>query len=202
METLDAQHKAKSAWAIMAPLIRAYMSPYKGQLLVAVFFMLLASGATAFFAKLLQPILDKAMIGVQNNPDTIGVIFPLGAMILGVFCVRGIATYLQTTKMNKISQSIVADIQRDVFAHFMTLDLKFFHKHPSGQLVSRVTNDVNVMRIAVVDALTGLGSNLLTLVFLVAVMFMQDWHLSLITLAVFPLASGLVAYLGRRLRKI
>ena len=61
--------------------------------------------------------------------------------------------------MNKISQSIVADIQRDVFSHFMTLDLKFFHKYPSGQLVSRVTNDVNVMRTAVSDSLTGLGSN-------------------------------------------
>lgn len=193
---------SKSSWAILAPLVKKYMAPYKGQLWLAILFMLIAAGATAVFAQLLQPVLDKAMIGVQRDPSSIHVIIPLGAAIFASFCVRGMATYMQTIKMNKISQSIVADIQRDVFAHFMTLDLKFFHKHPSGQLVSRVTSDVNVMRIAVSDALTGLGSNMVTLVFLLGVMFWQDWHLSLITLVVFPFASGLVAYLGRRLRKV
>lgn len=164
--------------------------------------MMIAAAATAAFAKLLQPVLDQAMIGVQNDPQTIHVIVPLGAMIFASFVTRGIATYIHTIKMNKISQSIVADIQRDVFAHFMTLDLKFFHKYPSGQLVSRVTNDVNVMRTAVSDSLTGIGSNLLTLIFLIGVMVLQDWRLSLITFTIFPLASGLVAYLGRRLRKV
>lgn len=194
--------KPKSSWSLIKPLVKKYTAPYLGQLGVAFLFMLIAAGATAAFAKLLQPVLDKAMIGVQDNPDTVSVIIPLGAMIFGAFVVKGIATYLHTIKMNKISQSVVADIQNDVFAHFMTLDLKFFHKYPSGELVSRVTNDVNVMRTAIVDSMTGIGSNVLTLIFLLVVMFMQDWHLALIALTVFPIASGLVAYLGRRLRKI
>jgi len=79
------------------------MTPYVGQLAVAMFFMLVAAGATASFAKLLQPVLDKAMIGVQNNPSTITVIVPLGALIFLSFAVRGIATYIHTIKMNKIS---------------------------------------------------------------------------------------------------
>jgi subfamily B ATP-binding cassette protein MsbA len=194
--------KTKSSWALLKPLITKYTSPYLGQLGIALLFMLIAALATAAFAKLLQPVLDKAMIGVQDNPDTVHVIFPLGAMIFSAFIVKGVATYLHTIKMNKISQSVVADIQNDVFAHFMTLDLKFFHKYPSGELVSRVTNDVNVMRSAIVDSMTGIGSNVLTLVFLLTVMVMQDWHLALIALTIFPVASGLVAYLGRRLRKI
>lgn len=196
------QHTHKSSWGLIKPLVKKYMSPYVGQLGFALFFMLIAAGATAAFAKLLQPVLDKAMIGVQNNPDTVSVIIPLGAMIFGAFVVKGIATYLHTIKMNKISQSVVADIQNDVFGHFMTLDLAFFHKYPSGELVSRVTSDVNVMRSAIVDSMTGIGSNILTLVFLLVVMVMQDWHLALIALTVFPIASGLVAYLGRRLRKV
>jgi ATP-binding cassette, subfamily B, bacterial MsbA len=196
------QIKSKSSWSLMRPLIKKYMTPYWGQLGVALGFMLVAALATAAFAKLLQPVLDKAMIGVQNNPDTVSVIIPLGAMIFSAFIVKGFATYMHTIKMNKISQSVVADIQNDVFAHFMTLDLKFFHKYPSGELVSRVTNDVNVMRSAIVDSMTGIGSNVLTLIFLLVVMFMQDWHLALIAITIFPVASGLVAYLGRRLRKI
>ncbi len=189
-------------WAVIGPLIRTYMPPYLGQLGVALVFMAIAAAATAAFAQLLQPVLDKAMIGVDEDPSTVRKVIPIGLLILGSFVVRGIATYIHTIKMNKISQSIVADIQRDVFAHFMTLDLKFFHAHPSGQLVSRVTNDVNVMRAAVSDSFIGIGSNLLTLIFLIGVMVWQDWKLTLITMIVFPLASGLVVYLGRRLRKV
>ncbi|OIN85395.1 MAG: ABC transporter permease [Alphaproteobacteria bacterium CG1_02_46_17] len=199
---IDTKPVKHTTFSLLVPLVKKYLSPYSGQLSIAVFFMLVAAAATAGFAKLLQPVLDKAMIGVQNNPETISVILPLGGMIFASFVVRGIATYIHTIKMNKISQSIVADIQQDVFSHFMTLDLKFFHKYPSGQLVSRVTNDVNVMRTAVSDSLTGVGSNLLTLIFLIVVMVMQDWRLSLVTFIIFPFASGLVAYLGRRLRKV
>lgn len=199
---MNAEKPKHTTFSLLAPLVKTYLVPYGGQLTVAMLFMVIAAAATAAFAKLLQPVLDKAMIGVQTQPETVQVILPLGAMIFASFVVRGIATYIHTIKMNKISQSIVADIQRDVFSHFMKLDLKFFHKYPSGQLVSRVTNDVNVMRSAVSDALTGIGSNLLTLVFLVGVMFWQDWRLSLVTFTIFPFASGLVAYLGRRLRKI
>ncbi len=186
----------------MGPLMKKYLPPYKGQLGIAILFMMLAALSTAAFAQLLQPVLDKAMIGVHDDPTTVHKVIPLGLLILLAFVVRGVATYVQTIKLNKVSQSIIADIQRDVFAHFMTLDLKFFHTYPSGQLVSRVTNDVNVMRAAVSDSVIGFGNNLLTLVFLFSVMLWQDWRLTLITLIVFPLASGLVVYLGRRLRKV
>ncbi|HNQ92492.1 MAG TPA: ABC transporter ATP-binding protein [Alphaproteobacteria bacterium] len=199
---MNSEKQKHTTFSLLAPLVRTYLTPYGGQVAVALLFMVIAAGATAAFAKLLQPVLDKAMIGVQNDPESVHVIIPLGAMILASFAVRGISTYISTIKMNKISMSVVADIQRDVFAHFMTLDLKFFHKYPSGQLVSRVTNDVSVMRVAVTDSLTGIGGNLLTLVFLVGVMFWQDWRLALLTFAIFPFASGLVAHLGRRLRKI
>lgn len=186
----------------MVPLIRKYMSPYLGQLGVATLFMMLAAAATASFAQLLQPVLDKAMIGVHDDPTTIGHVVPIAFLILMSFVVRGLATYLHTIKMNKISQSVIADIQKDIFSHFMTLDLKFFHTYPSGQLVSRVTNDVNVMRAAVSDSFIGIGNNFITLVFLVGVMIYQDWKLTLITLVVFPLASSLVIMLGKRLRKV
>lgn len=196
------EQKHQGTWAILGPLIKKYLRPYLGQLGVAIFFMLIAAGATASFAQLLQPVLDKAMIGVHDNPQTVHAVVPIGLMILASFIVRGLATYVHTIKMNKISQSVIADIQRDVFSHFMTLDLKFFHTYPSGQLVSRVTNDVNVMRAAISDSFIGIGSNLLTLIFLFGVMVMQDFKLTMITLIVFPLTSGLVVYLGRRLRKV
>ena len=194
--------KSISSLAILGRLLKVYTKPYSGQIAIAMLFMFIAAGATGSFAKLLQPVLDKAMIGVQKNPETVNAVIPIAALMLLAFVVRGTATYIHTTRMNKISQSIVADIQKDVFSHFMTLDLKFFHDNPSGHLVSRITNDVNVMRAAVSDTMTGIGNNLLTVLFLGGVMFNQDWRLAIIALTVFPFASSLVYLLGKKLRKI
>lgn len=192
----------KSSYSLIQILIRDYLRPYIGQLIVALIFMGIAASTMAGFALLLKPVLDDVLIGVQQNPEQTSKIVPLGAAIFFCFFINGAATYLHTVKMNKISQSIVADIQRRLFGHFLTLDLTFFHKNPSGHLVSRVINDVNVMRAAVSDSLTGIGKNFLTLVFLVIVMFYRDWMLSLIAIVVFPVATAFVAYLGRRLRKV
>jgi subfamily B ATP-binding cassette protein MsbA len=198
----DTSSTKSSSWAIISRLINTYLFAYKGQLAVALFFMLIAALATASFAWLLQPILDELLIGVQDSPENVSKVWRLGAYIFLCFFVSGLATYLHVIKMNKISQSIVADIQTDVFAHFIKMDLSFFHGYPSGHLVSRITNDVNVMRGAVSDSMTGIGKSLLTLIFLVGVMLYQDWKLGLLTLAIFPVVGFFVAMIGKKLRKI
>ncbi len=178
-------------------LAKTYLLPYWPKLLFALFFMIIAAAMTAGIAQLMQPVLDEIL--VSGNKETI---FPLGAAVFVTFVVRGISTYLHVIAMTKIGQSIIADIQKDLFAHFMRLDLGFFHTNPSGQLISRVINDVQVVRIAVTDALTGFGKNLLTLIFLLGVMLYQDVMLSLLALGILPFASIFVAYIGKRLRKV
>jgi subfamily B ATP-binding cassette protein MsbA len=84
----------------------------------------------------------------------------------------------------------------------MDLDLAFYHANPSGQLISRIVNDVSVMRIAITDSMTGLGKSLITLIFLIGVMIYQDWKLSLMAFVIFPFASFFVAKLGHKLRRV
>ncbi|MFP4313909.1 MAG: ABC transporter ATP-binding protein [Alphaproteobacteria bacterium] len=188
----------KKTLSLVKRLIREYLRPYLGQLGVAFLFMAVAAAMTAGIAQLMQPVLDDVLSadGRGNN------VWLIATMVFGVFFVRGIATYLHTIIMNKIGQSIVADIQKSLFDKFMGMDLAFFHANPSGQLISRVINDVNVMRVAVSDSLTGLGKSTLTLIFLIAVMFYQDWKLSIAAFIIFPFAAGFVSYLGRKLRKV
>lgn len=177
--------------------IGTYLRPYFRLLGIAMGLMALAAAMTAALAKLIQPTLDDVLFGRKED-----MIVPVAAGFFAIFFLRGIATYGHTILMQRIGQSIVADIQKALFSHLMTLELRFFHNHPSGTLISRITNDVTVMRIAVSDALTGIGKNLLTLLLLVAVMFMQDWKLSLAAFAIFPFAALFVARLGRSLRKV
>lgn len=189
--------KKSTTYALAKRLVGVYLRPYFRMLGMAMLFMLIGAGMTAGLAALMEPVMDKVLVG--KNRD---LILPFGFSIMLCFIFSGLATYVHTILMNKVGQNIVSDIQRDLFSRFMVLDLAFFHKNPSGQLLSRVVNDVSVMRNAVSDSLTGIGRSLITLVFLVGVMFYQDYKLAMIAFTVFPIAAAVVAILGRRLRKL
>ncbi len=178
-------------------IMREYLSPYWGQLILAIFFMAFSAGMTAIIAALMQPILDDVLYAGKAD-----MIIPVSLAVALVFAARGISTYIHTILMNKVGHYIVSDIQSKLFAHFIKFEMAFFHANPSGQLLSRVINDVNVMRGAITGSLTGIGKSAFTLIFLIGVMFFRDWKLTLAAFIVFPLLSIFVVYIGRRLRKI
>lgn len=182
--------------ALMRRLVSEYLKPYTKKMILALFFMLIAAGMTAAIAGLMQPVLDDVLYGGKE-----GMIIPVAFALFIVFSLRGISTYLHTIFMNIIGQSIVADIQSQLFAKFMRMEMAFFNENPSGQLISRVVNDVTVVRSAVTDTLTNLGKSILTLIFLIAVMLYRDWQLTIAAFVVFPFLSFFVIYIGRRLRK-
>ena len=194
-ESLKA-HKAPSI-VLVRRVLRDYVSAYRLSLAAATFFMLVSAGLTAGFAAIIEPVIDNVMAAGDLSQ-----VWLLGGGILAIFAIRGVATYQHTIIVNRVGQGIVGRIQHDLFTRFLTLDLNFFAQNPSGQLISRVVNDVNVMRAAVTDGITGLGKNLVTLIFLIGVMFYQDWFLSSITFLVFPFTAIFVVWVGRRLRKM
>ncbi len=184
-------------FALVKRMAGDYLKPYLGRLAAAIFFMAIAAAATAGYAHLIEPVLDKVLNGGREE-----LILPIASAFFGAFVLRGIATYLHTILMNMISQSIVADIQNDLYARFLSLDLSFFHSHPSGALMSNVTSDVNIMRIAIADTMTGFGKSLLTLIFLIGVMFSKDWVLSVAAMTIIPFAAGFVIWLGKKIRRV
>ena len=188
---------SQSSMSMVKRLFRDYIRHHIGLLLLALVFMIIAAAMTAAFAGIIEPIIDQVLVAGETNR-----IWGLGFAIFLIFFIRGIAGYLDTILMNKMGQLIVARIQNDMFSHFMDLDLKFFHENPSGQLISRIINDVNVLRNAVTNGLTGFGKNLVTLFLLVGVMFYQDWVLATASFVIFPLAAMFVVWIGKRLRKM
>ncbi|HQX27905.1 MAG TPA: ABC transporter ATP-binding protein [Alphaproteobacteria bacterium] len=173
------------------------MSPYAGSWAFGMVFMLIEALMTAALAQLMQPLMDRVLGGKETN-----LIVPFGFTILAVFTIRGLSSYMHSIIMNKVGQRIVGDIQKDLFSHFMSLDLAFFHANPSGQLISRVVNDVSIMRMAVSETTAAFGKSLLTLFFLIIVMIVQDWKLAICALVIFPFATLFVANIGRKIRKV
>ena len=186
-----------SSWPLVRRLFVTYVRPYLGSLALAMLLMVVAAGMTGAMAKLMEPIIDKVFTAKDKDA-----LWPVAIGVMAVFLIRGLATYGHTVMMNKLGQRVVCDVQRDMFGHLVYADLAFFHGQQSGTLLSRFISDVGMIRAAVIESMTGMGKNALTLIFLIAVMFMQDWKLTLISLFVFPAAAFFVMRLGKKLRKV
>jgi len=182
---------------LIGRILTAYVRPYTGWVVKALFWMIVAASMSAVFASLMQPVLDDILIDEERSR-----VLPVAIAVLVCFALRGIATYMHTVLMNKTGQHIVSDVQSHMFGHLMDQDLAYFHRNASGTLLSRMTSDTTVMRVAVAEGLTNLGKNTLTLVLLVGVMFWQDWELALAIFIIFPLTALFISRLGKKLRKL
>ncbi len=189
-----------ASFTLMRRAIRQYVRPYAGMFAFSLLLMLVSSAMTGAMAKMMEPVIDGVFAAHDGHGRAM--LWTVALTIFAVFTLRGLATYGQTVVMNRLGLRVVADMQRDMFSHLVYADLAYVHGQQTGQLLSRFLGDMYLVRTAVVDSLAGVGRNAFTLVFLIGVMFYQDWKLSIVSLFVFPAAGYVVYLLGRRLRKV
>lgn len=182
---------------LLRRLLRENVRPYSWRLAAATLCMGLVAAATAMNAWLMEPVLDQVF--VEKNLE---MLYVIPGVVVAVAVIKGFSSYGQSVLMTGVGQRIIADLQVAMFSHLMRADLAFFHKTSTGQLISRFTNDVAMLRAAVSTALTGIAKDFLTLIALVAVMFYQNWSLAIIAFFVFPVAVLPIARIGRRIRRV
>jgi subfamily B ATP-binding cassette protein MsbA len=174
----------------------AYVRPYQGRLLCAMLFMIVVSSFRGAIAFLVKPALDDIFI---NKDTTRLAIIPI--LVLAVYLLKGICEFAQIYMMNGVGQRVIRDIRDHLYRHMQSLSLSFYMRHPTGVLMSRVTNDVGLMQGAVTEAVTSLIKDVFSALFLVGVIFYRDWKLALVALVAFPLAFWPIARFGRKLRR-
>ena len=182
---------------ILKRLANNYLSEHYPRLWLAGLCMIVVALAGVANAWLLQPVLDEIFLNKDER-----LLFYIPFILVGIALASSIANYVQTMQMRYVGQRIVADMQVDLFSHLMHSDLGLFHDQASGKLVSRFTNDIQMMRMATSSVLAGLAKELISLVFLVGLMFYQSWQLSLVALIAFPIAIYPILRLGKRMRKV
>jgi subfamily B ATP-binding cassette protein MsbA len=178
-------------------IFHEHIRPYGRYFGVALVLMVLAALSTSALPYLLEPVFDK----VFTNGTPRLLMWVCGGIFLA-FVVKGATSFGEAVIMTYVGQRIISDLQNRLFSHLMHLDLAFFHGTSSGDLLSRFTNDINLMRNAVATTLVGIGKDSFTLVFLVALMFYRDWTLACIAFFIFPLAVFPILRIGRRMRKV
>jgi subfamily B ATP-binding cassette protein MsbA len=178
-------------------LARDFMRPHVRRILFAFLLMGLAAGSTAGRAWLMEPVLDRIFVAREGS-----LLLLIAGSALALALVKGLADYGDAVLMTRVGQRVIADVQLALFARLMRADLAYFYAHSSGTLISRFTSDAALLRGAAANVLGAIGKDAVTVVFLVGVMFYQDWLLALISFFVFPLAIRPIVAIGRRIRRV
>src|SRR6516164_10460503 len=189
--------KSGRSTALVGRLAHDFMRPHAKSIVVAFVLMGLAAGSTAGRAWLMEPVLDRIFVAREGS---LLLLIAGGALALAL--IKGLADYGEAVLMTRVGQRVIADVQLALFARLMRADLAYFHAHPSGTLISRFTSDAALLRSAAANVLAAIGKDAVTVVFLVGVMFYQDWLLALVSFFVFPLAIHPIVGIGRRMRRV
>ncbi|HLA05723.1 MAG TPA: lipid A export permease/ATP-binding protein MsbA [Syntrophales bacterium] len=171
--------------------------PHMLKFILAMLCMLMVGALTSSLAFLVKPALDEIFI---NKNGKMLVWIPTFVVIL--YLLKGLCNYGQTILMSFIGQRIIADLRNSLYWQIQRQSLAFFTKHPTGMLMSRITNDVSYIQGAVSEAVTSLLRDSSTLIFLVFVVFYRDWQLAIIGMLVFPVTIFPIAKFGEKMRQV
>ena len=185
------------SFALYKRLLKEYVWRYRKVLILAGVCMTVVAGTAGAQAYIMQPVLDD--IFVHKNQMLLTVL-PIVLVLMALF--NAVCDYGQDLCLKYVGQRVVSDMQSDLFAHLMHSDISLFHDQSSGRLISRMTNDITLMRQSVSQVVTGIIKELLTLVALVGVMLWQSVGMSVVALGILVFAVLPIARLGRRMRKI
>ncbi|MCX5849107.1 MAG: lipid A export permease/ATP-binding protein MsbA [Deltaproteobacteria bacterium] len=171
--------------------------PYSSKFMVASFCMLVVGATTSSLAFLIKPALDN--IFLKKDVFTLKW---LPVAVIVIYLVKGLCNYTQTVIMSFIGLRIVNQLRNKLYEQMQKQSLAFFTQHPTGILMSRITNDVASIQYAVSEAVTSLTKDTFTLICLVFVIFFRDWQLAFIAMVVFPLTIYPITKFGKKMRSV
>lgn len=171
--------------------------PYRGRLYAA-----LALVAVGSLVALAVPLGLRALLNAVFQEGNRALLNRLTLGLVVLFLAQALLSFGGNYNLAWVGERVVADLRQRVYRHLHRLDLRFFANHRTGDLTSRLTNDVGAVRDAVTQALAELLTQSLSLVGSVVLMVVLNWRLSLIIFVVVPLVTGLAIYFGRKIRAL
>ncbi len=159
--------------------------------------MIIVAGFNAAQAYMVKPLLDE--IFLHKKREWL-LILPLA--LLAVFFIKGIFYFLYSYLLEWIGQCVIKDLRCRIYGHLNDLSMGFFHKNSTGDLISRIMNDVSMLQGSVSHALIHLLRDFFTVCGLLAVIFYMDWRLAFVSLIFIPMAAIPIVVFGKKFRRI
>ncbi|MGH3803152.1 MAG: ABC transporter ATP-binding protein, partial [Pseudonocardiaceae bacterium] len=177
--------------------VLAYAKPYRRQLLIMFGVLVVAA-----LASVATPVLaGKAVNAIIANRDR-GLVVTIAAAIAGLALLAAVLSMAERWYSSQIGESLILDLRRKVFDHVLNAPIAFSTRTQTGALISRLNNDVIGAQRAFTGTLSGIGSNVTSLLVTVAVMFTLSWQITVLSLILVPVFVLPAKWFGRKLQAI
>ena len=186
---------AGDSWSIYRRLLK-YAKPYLGMFLIGVLGAILFATSNAALAYLVRKFLHGAFL--VKNPAVLWEV-PLGVVVL--FTLRGIGDYVQSYFPSWVGRQVIKGLRHDVFSHYLRLPTAYLDKQQSGHLLSKLTNNIELVAAAATGAAISLISDSLSILVLLITLFYMNWRLAVFCIIAAPVIGWLMRIANRSFRR-
>ena len=183
------------SWSIYRRLLK-YAKPYLGVFLIGVLGAGLFAASNVALVYLIQKFLRGAFL--VRNPDVLWQV-PIGVVVL--FTLRGIGDYVQSYYPSWVGRQVIKGLRHDVFSHYLRLPTAYLDSQQSGHLLSKLTNNIELVAAAATSAAISLISDSLTILGMLIWLFYKNWRLAAFCLVVAPVIAWLMKIANRTFRR-
>ena len=180
-------------WLALRRALGYLLRPYWLTMLIAFISLIIATVAVLISPRLIQSVIDNGIIPKNTNAIVTAVIG-----LIAIALVRGVFTFLQTYLAERAGQHMAYDMRNEIFNKITEMSFSFYDKQQTGQLMTRVTSDVDVVRQLVGQNLLQLAGSAVTLVVAAVILFSLNWQLAIVELISVPIIFFLLGYFIKR----
>ncbi len=177
--------------------IVGFFAPYRGRLAVIAIAILVTSGIGV-----INPILLKLVIDDLTGPRDLGVLYLETGLMIVLPVISSLIGVGQSFLSNYVGQSVMNDLRVALYSHLQWMPLRFFTETRTGEIQSRIGNDVNGVQSVLTDTASGLLANLATVVSTVIAMLVLDWRLTALSMGMLPVFAFITYRVGRVRRRL
>ena len=181
----------------MTRRVVALFKPYRGRLMTVLALIVVSAGLGAVSPFLLRDVLDEA---IPENDDRLLALLVAG--MIGIAIATGVLGVLQTWLSNLVGQRVMHDLRAQVYRHLQRLSLAFFTRTRTGEVQSRIANDIGGVQTVVTNTATSIVSNVTTVIATIVAMVLLDWRLAVFSLALTPVFVLVARRVGNQRKRI
>jgi ATP-binding cassette, subfamily B, bacterial MsbA len=173
-----------------------FVRPYRRWLFVSIVALIFSVVLGLVLPLVVRNLVDVVLI--ERNLDRLN---QIAVALLGVFVVQALFSFAHHLSLAFVGERAIADMRIALFTHLQRLGLSFYAERRTGELISRLTNDVSLLQEAITNNLVALLRQALTLIGAAALLFVLNWRLTVVILTGIPIITLLMVFLGRQIRR-
>ena len=179
-----------------------YIKSYKKRAALAVLCMMLHAFVTVFFVRVFQELIETIISGLAEEGEGFTMLTLIAAGMLVVYFLKGVVYYFQKYLSKYVSFRVMLDIRNDLYAHLQRLSLSFYSQHKTGELISRLTNDVKVVQKALIKTTVTFIYKLFTVIGGIIYLLYLNVRLTLFLLIILPLVAYIIKVFNTKIRRV